>query len=388
MWTLRKGERFRIVKWLINPDPDHYWQKEMCRNLISVKIIIVFLFCFGNLYSQSDISAIKTLKGTIHKYTISDNSDTLSSGEIIELRASNGLPLWFSREFYQVVCLTGLCRMVHYKIYWKGSGTYLGLEVYEKEPLTKSDHTEFKKEDYSKLDRILGDSISVFKKLKPEDLIIPSKDSIKNPVDGHSGATEPSISAYVVKDAVYTCYTLWHTVYGSTFQKLKSILDQRTNSAYLQLVFNQNDPDYVLWGINFVKNHKDYHTEFFQRISGFIKSENINISKAALKYFTPSILSDISVQKELASMEVSVERKFDIIWLLSTLPDVGNETILYLLGQFEGDQLSSTMLGYVYKMISTEKLKDARILVKLKTFADDDNMYVRNITKQVLSQVN
>jgi hypothetical protein len=74
--------------------------------------------------------------------------------------------------------------------------------------------------------------------------------------------------------------------------------------------------------------------------------------------------------------------------LLSTLPDVGNETILNLLGQFEGDQLSSTMLGYVYKMISTEKLKDARILVKLKTFADDDNMYVRNITKQVLSQVN
>jgi hypothetical protein len=39
-------------------------------------------------------------------------------------------------------------------------------------------------------------------------------------------------------------------------------------------------------------------------------------------------------------------------------------------------------------MISTEQLKDARILVKLKTFAGDDNMYVRNITKQVLSQVN
>jgi len=360
----------------------------MCRNLISVNIIVFFLLCSGNLYSQSDISGIKNLKGTIYKYTISDKSDTLSSDEIIELRGSNGLPLWFSREFYQEVCLTGLCRMVHYKIYWKGSGTYFGLEVYEKEPLTKSDHTAFKMEDYSKLDRILGDSISVFKKLKPEDLIIPSKDSIKNPVDGHSGATEPSISAYVVKDAVYTCYTLWHTVYGPTFQKLKSILDQRTNSAFLQLVFNQNDPDYVLWGINFVKNHKEYQKEFLQRISGFIKSENINISKAALKYFTPSILSDISVQNELASMEVSADRKFDIIWLLSTLPNVGNETILNLLEQYEAEQISSTMLGYVYKMISNEKLKDTRILGLLKNFVNDDNLYVKNITKQVLSKAN
>ncbi len=360
----------------------------MHRNLISVRIIILLLLCSGNLLSQTDISGIRSLNGTIFKYPISDRTDTLSSNEIIELRGADGLPLWFSREFYQEVCLTGLCRMVHYKVYWKGSGSYLGLEVNEKEPLTKSDHTEFRKEDYSKLDKILRDSISVFRKLKPEDLVIPSKEKNQNPVDAISAATDPSIATYVVKDAVYTCYTLWHTVYGPTNQKIKTILEQKANSAFLGLIFNHNDPDYISWGINFVKNHSQYQPEFYSRILGYIKTDNIIISKTALKYFTPSMLSDISVQKDLALMEVSSDKKFDIIWLLSTLPDVGNETILSLLGQFEEDQLSSTMLGYVYKMISTEKLKDTRIMGKLKTFADNDNLYVRNITKQLLSQVN
>jgi hypothetical protein len=354
----------------------------------SLIFILIFSICSGHLFSQTDMSAIRNLKGTQHKYSISDKSDTLSSSEITEVRDPDGLPLWFSREFYQEVCLSGLCRMVHYKLYWKGSGNYLGLEINEKEPLTKADHTEFKKEDYTKLDRILRDSTSILKTMKPEELTVPSKDSSKILVDGHSGATEPSISAYVVKDAVYTCYTLWHTVYGPTFQKIKSILYERVDKAFLSQIFNQSDQDYVIWGINFVKNHQEYHQEFYKRICALIKSENTDISKIALKYFSPSILTDVSIQKELASMEVSANRKFDIIWLLSTLPDVSNEAITHLLGQYESDQISSTMLGYVYKMISSEKLKDPRILEKLKIFMNDDNQYVKNITKQLLSSVN
>ena len=358
----------------------------MFRKLTLVNLVIICLLCYGKLYSQTDISAIKSLKGEIHKYSIFDKADTLSSNEIIELRGSNGLPLWFSREFYQEVCLSGLCRMVHYKIYWKGSGVYTAIEVNDKEPLTKADHTEFKKEDYVKLDRILRDSISVFNQLKPEDLTVPVKDTTKNTVDAHSGATEPSISSYVVKDAVYTCYTLWHTVYGSSLQKVKSILDQRSNSAFLELIFEQPDPDFVIWGINFVRAHKEYHPQFYKTITGLIKSENINVSKAALKYFTPSILADANIQKELSSMIVSADRKFDIIWLFSTLADVSNETIINLLGQYKTDQISSTMLGYVYKMINTEKLKDPRILDQLRIIESDDNLYVKNITKQLLSK--
>jgi hypothetical protein len=358
--------------------------------VIIMSLLLLFVFYPDNLFSQKKTDDLKTLKGTLFKHTINDKSDSLSSTEITELRGSNGLPIWFSRDFYQEVCLTGLCKMVPYRIYWTGVLTYLGIEVNEWEPLTKSDHSVFKPEDYNTLDRILMDSLSVFRKMKPEDLTVPSDKSGSNEVDGLSGATNPSITSYVVKDAVYTCFTIWNAVYGPTYKKIKELLQQRAGSDYLRLVFGEKDPAYIMWGIEFVKNHNTYHSQFYKTILTFIKSENPVISRSALKYFTPSILTDKEVQHELALLieEVSDDRKFDIIWLYSTLPDVNNDIILKLLQQYEEDMISSTVLGYVYKTISNDKLKDLRILNKLKAISSDENIYVRNITDQVLSRAN
>jgi hypothetical protein len=177
-----------------------------------------------------------------------------------------GMPLWFSRDFFMNVCLDGLCRMVQVRIYWTGAATYLGLKSPENDPLTKADHSKFRPEDYKKLDQILLDSVSILRSLRIEDLTIKPEIKSKDLIDGHSGATEPSISGYVVKDAVYTCYTLWHTVYGPTWERIKSILEQRTDMNDLRLVFKHDNNQCILWAIDFIKKHPQYHEPFHSEI--------------------------------------------------------------------------------------------------------------------------
>lgn len=355
--------------------------------LVILYLLIFFVFDSVNIYSQKNFNELKTLKGIMYRHKIVDESDSLSSDEIIEFRGFNDLPLWFSRDFFQEVCLTGLCKMVRYRIYWTGATTYLGIEVNEKEHLTKTDHTTFKPEDYARLNRILEDSVFIFRKMDLKDLTIPDEKAYRTDLDGLSGATNPSIASYVVKDAVYTCFTIWHTVYGPTYKHIKSILEQRVNSEYLNLIFDQKNPDYILWGIEYVKKHKSYHSQFYWIILSLIKSENPEVASSALKYFAPSILSDVKVQHDLANIleEAPDYRKFDVIGLYSDLEDVDNDIIIRFLQQYEEDKISSTALSYVYKMINKEKLRDTRIINKLKRISSDENQYVKNITQQVLS---
>jgi hypothetical protein len=344
----------------------------------------------GNLFSQNMVPDFNSMKGTLLTYTISDNIDTLSSKVITELRDEKGIPLWFSRDLFLAVCLTGVCQMVQVSVYWTGAGTYFGFQTSENQPMTKTDHSKFKKEDYEKLHLILSDSLSVLKRYKIEELTVETESVSKDKklIDGHSGATEPSLAGYVVKDAVYTSFTVWHSVYGYTMEKIKSIIEQRTDESYLKMVFEEKKPLYVWWAIDFIKKHPRYHQAFYREIMGYINSDNINLSKSALGYFTPAILSDEEIQKELAIVmnEASLQRKFEIIWKFSTLQRVNDDIIIDLLGQYESQKLSTTMLGNVCEMITAENLQDTRIQSKLQNISKDENQYVKNITARALSK--
>ena len=348
--------------------------------------VLLFL-SVESLFSQNLNVDFGGMKGTLFTHTIIDKSDSLSSKEITELRDEMGMPLWFSRDFSLTVCLSGLCRMVHVRIYWTGAATYLGLQTPEDDQLTKTDHSKFTPEDLERLDRILSDSLSILKRLKIEDLTVETENKNKDLIDGHSGATESSLLGYVVKDAVYTCYTLWQTVYGSARKEIQSILEQRTNKDYLRLVFERKNPQYILWAIDFISKHPQYHQAFYPEIISLVKSKDINLSKYALHYLTPVLLSDAGLQKELAKVmeEASVQRKFEIIWKFLALQHVNNDIILNLLGQYEEQKLSTTLLWYVCEMIRPENMKDSRIVSKIENISKDDNLYVRNITQKILS---
>ena len=355
---------------------------------VSGIVVLLLFLTVENLFCQNMKSDFGKMKGTLLTHTITDKSDSLSSGIITELRDDLGMPLWFSRDFNLTVCLSGLCQMLRVKVYWTGAGTYLGFQPPPDEPMTKTDHTKFTPDDYEKLDGILSDSTSVLKRFKIEELIIETenKNKSKNLIDAHSGATEPSLAGYVVKDAVFTCYTLWHAVYGYSMERIRSILEQRTDEDYLRLVFERKKPQYILWAIDFIRKHPRYHQTFYPVLLSYINSEDINLSKSALAYFTPALLADAGIQNELARVmqEASIQTKFEILYKFSTLGKVNNDIIADLLGQYENQKLSTTMLGYVCEMITAENLEDARIRMKIQDISKDDNQYVRTISQRTL----
>jgi hypothetical protein len=356
--------------------------------LISGLLILMLQFMFLNSFSQSQATDFEGLKGIRIAHSISDKTDSLSSQVIIELRDAEGIPVWFYRDIFKTVCLTKECRMVRLRIYWNGAGNYAGMQIPKNEPLTKTDHSEFNPEDYQKLNRILSDSLSVLKGLKLKDLIVEKEDKNNSQVDAISGATQPFIYESVVRNAVYTCYTLWHTVYGTTREKISSMLNTRADSAYLKRIFARDDPQYLIWAIDFLGKHPEYHSAFNQVVINTIKSKNVDLAQKALHYYTPTWLTDVDIQKELASVmgEVSSQSKFELIWMLAAVPQISNDVILVLLEQYENKIINAGLLGYVFKLIRKENLSDVRIIKKIKSLSKDKNLYVSNMAQKLISE--
>lgn len=359
------------------------------RHSPAIFILMAGIISFYNFIStaQNPSSSYWAMKGNLHQHPFIDHTDSLSAQQIFELRDENGLPLWFCRDISKNVCLTSECRMVHLWLFWNSTGNYLGLQLHEKDPLTKTDHTPFNSDDYRKLSRILSDPGSILKDLKQEDLIIqPAPDDEK--VDGHSGATQPSLKEYLIKDAAYTCYTLWHSVYGNTQKEIEKLLEMRTDSAYLQLLFNQKSPEELVWAINFIRTHPPYHSVFFRQIIKQIGSKNDILSQQALNYLSREQLTEQAIQKQLVPIfeEATYQRKFEILWKLSAVQHIDDHVILNLLTSFEEQKINASMLGYAYKLVRAENLENPLILEKLKTFLKHENLYVRNITQKLLPE--
>ncbi len=356
------------------------------RNMFASLVIGILFFLSASIVAQNQVDDFAQMQGKLIHHSIIDMEDSLSAQTIVEFRNENGLPGWFARDIYKNVCMTRECRMVRLRIYYNGASNYLGYRLFENDPLTKTDHSVFSPDDYGKLDQILADTLSVLKNLEMKDLLVEKADSFDARVDGHSGATLPSLQEYMVKNAAYTCYTLWHTVYGLTQKEIRHILEQRADSAYLQLIFKQNNPDYLIWAIEFIKKHTEYHSAFYPEIFQLLESKDANLSHCVINYFTPNLLSNEEIQMEFALKlgQLPSQLKYEIVWRFLDIPKVSNDALLIMLQQFDDQKISAGLLGYVCKLIHPENLEDVRIVKELKILTKDKNLYVRNMTQKLL----
>jgi hypothetical protein len=269
---------------------------------------ILFILLFAG-FTDISIKQLQpdfwNLEGTLTTHVFEDKSDSLSGSKIFELQDENGIPIWFARQFYKDVCMTGQCRMIRLTLFWDGAGNYLGMNIPEEEPLTKSDHTEFEAADYKKLEEILRDTTSILKELESEELIIvpDSIDPFKAyEVDGYTAATRPGLAEVVVKDAVFTCHILWHTVYGPTQKKILNMLDERVNVDFLTHMFESQETSKQIWGICAVERYPRYHDVFYPLFIEWIKSGDTLTSTRAMQYFEPPRLGDEMLQKQIVGV--------------------------------------------------------------------------------------
>jgi hypothetical protein len=364
------------------------------KNYIKGLTAIIFLLLAGFTEVLPDFPQARFLDmdGTLATHHFENEGDSLSSPEIIELQDENGLPVWFGRHFFKDVCMTGECKMIHVSLFWDGAGNYLGMDIPEEEPLTKSDHTAFEAADYEKLDAILGDTASILKDLKSEELIIvpDSIDLYKAyEVDGYTAATRPGLAEVVVKDAVYTCHTLWHTVYGPTQKEIHKILESRLNEEYLSLMLNSQNPAYRSWAIRGIEKHREYHETFYQQIINCIKSENTELANKALGYFRPELLKDTTIQNKLVDTMPAVDMNFryEILWKLIGLEKVDEKAVLKLLHLFEEKTLGIGAYNLVLRLVSPDHLKNNNEISQLvNNFSEHENGYIRNLTQRLLKE--
>ena len=102
---------------------------------------------FQNPFPERPQTGFWAMEGELVTHHFEEKADSLSGPELFELRDQSGLPVWFGRYIFKDVCISGECKMIRLWLFWDGAGNYLGMQVPEKEPLTKSDHTLFEPEE-------------------------------------------------------------------------------------------------------------------------------------------------------------------------------------------------------------------------------------------------
>ena len=337
-------------------------------------------------------SGFWAMKGTLVTHYFEDKTDSLSGPELFELQDENGIPIWFGRHIFKDVCISGICKMIRLWLFWDGAGNYLGMQIPEGEPLTKSDHTEFEPPDYQKLGTILRDTASILKNLKQEDLIIVP-DTI-NPykayeVDGYTAATQPALAEVVVKDAVYSCHTLWHTVYGPVQDTILKILKNRINEEFLEKMFASTKIDYSIWAIKNLSDYPEYHEQFYPKLIEFISSDSTVLVNCALGYFQPEFLSDTAVQNGLVHImeDADMSVKYEILWKFIGFGQINDKALLNLLKQFDNQKIGVGAYNLLLRLVTTEHLNhNEQIAQLIESFSENKNGYIRNLTIKMLDE--
>lgn len=167
--------------------------------------------------------------------------------EVNVLKDGAGVPLAYSSHILTPVCDDTLCALMNIEVYWNLLGNYIGYDTIAGDPLTKNDHLPFLTEDYEKLHRLLSDDNAIIKRKEKHELFDTEAKRVSEVVDAVTGATAKEISEAVVDGALYSCYTLYHIVYGPLSEMMLSDMESRF-SPDLQSSFMMSDHfDYQLY---------------------------------------------------------------------------------------------------------------------------------------------
>jgi hypothetical protein len=358
--------------------------------IIAAFTILLFT-SFSDTFPERPQTGFWAMEGTLVTHHFEDQTDSLSGPELFELQDESGLPIWFGRHIFKDVCISGECKMIRLWLFWDGAGNYLGMQIPEEEPLTKSDHTNFEPEDYVKLGDILRDTASILKTLKQEDLIIVPDSIDPYEVDGYTAATQPTLAEVVVKDAVYTCHTLWHTVYGPVQTEIINVLENYLSKEFLSKMFESKKPEYISWAIKSVENHPEYHAGFYPKIMEYISSENSALANQALAYFRPELLTDTTIQLQLVRVmenkNTDMSLKYEILWKFIGFGHIHQNTVSDLLELFAGQKIGVGAYNLILRLVTPEHIhENEQIAQILNHLSEDENGYVRNLTKRKLDE--
>lgn len=233
--------------------------------------------------------------------------DTGEWVEVERLQNEDGLIYW-RRQLYTPVCLTGECKAIDVGIYWDCTGRFAGLEVYDIH-LTRTDHSVFSEQDYATLISVLQDDWSILREYDYADLVnepVPGVDAV-------TGATKKEISQATVDGAVYTTYTLWHLVNQGERAQLQDRTAQLLNQdkAFLQLLAGQPEGHFQLFLLELFRDGKLAATPFLNQllIKALQEKDDPSLRELAYKALDKIDYSMEGTQEQLAVVYLTVPER-------------------------------------------------------------------------------
>lgn len=225
-------------------------------------------------------------------------NDSIPDDTLTIYFSATSQPEAFSRNIYTAVCIDSLCRPVDITLYWEMTGKYIGYSFPPGEELTKREHVPFTESDYKRLSEILSDSTSQLGFYSPEE-IHPAKQVVKKS-DGITGATLPDLSPWIVPEAAYTSYTIWHLTYGVTRDSIMNYTKKHLLSNQLLTKALQNkDPFNQIMALRWISESDMNANQFIEPALTILRSGNYQSSRHALKFLKLS-----GIDKERLQMEV------------------------------------------------------------------------------------
>lgn len=327
-------------------------------------ILIIFLFILpGNTRFEACnhlffTSSFHPDKATKMSKVLINFSDSMPDDTLSIYFSNDNYPEAFSRNIHTAVCIDSLCRLVDLTIYWEITGKYLGFALPPSQELTKKEHVPFQENDYTRLHEILADSSSQLG-FYTQNEIHPVKKTVAQ-TDGITGATLPDLASWIVPEAAYTSYTLWHLTYGATRDSIMAYTKKRLlTNQLLTSILAKKDPYNQIMALRWINESDMNRNQFIEPALSILHSGNYQSSGQALKFLKYS-----GMDKERLQMEV-------IKCLESEEFRIKNLAIEYIR---ESDKLTKPVVQELMKRINNENYYLVNVILSLleKRYHPDD----------------
>lgn len=310
-------------------------------------------------------------------------NDTIPNDTLFIIKNRDGLIHSYHRNILTGVCIDGECRMLDITLHWSVTGRYQGFQLPKGEFLSKSEHEPFQKKDYERLHILLADPYSELANYKMEELV-PVID--ENEVDGVTAATISGVEDYIVEDAVYSTYTIWHIVYGNTQDVIENYTRKNIHPDLLLKILNSGHHRDVVWGLENLKEELDWTTSLQAKLFELIANKDHTISGKAIESIPPVMLADEQNQLKLfyyfEGSSTFTQRK--ILSKLEEAPFLAS-TIEFRLAE-KLPELNGSMIKNVLDLFAVHQIKQAESEEVIAALLDHENQFIARKAFQFLEK--
>ncbi|WP_299576341.1 hypothetical protein [uncultured Sunxiuqinia sp.] len=322
-------------------------------------------------------------QNTTISHEVVNFNDTIPNDTLFVIKNEDGLLHSYSRKILTGVCIDGECRLLNITLYWTVTGRYLGFQLPQGEFLSKTEHDPFTQQDYEHLHALLADPYSNLANYRIEELV-PMVEN--DEVDGVSAATIAGVKNYIVENAVYTTYTLWHIVHGSTQKKIQAYTQKHLQPELAIQILNSSNQQDVIWALENLPPDIKVTQALQDKLFALAASNELLVSNKAIEGIPSNWLDNEKDQLKLFSHfeNSSYFTQVKILNKLGEAPKLATSIQLTLAENLP--ELNGSMVKHVLDLFTIHQASNRESEKIIASLLNHENQFIARKAFQFLNQ--